>query len=335
MKKKGSRVFVGILVLIVVAFLLGPTPSDPIYNPDFPPMVSSPELAEEKIKAIDAAAGNIRPNNESRIFWANDSTKEQTEYCLLYLHGFSASPEEGNPVHINFARHFGMNAFIPRQAEHGLVTEDALLDNTPDVMWESVKQSFVLAKAMGKKIILMGCSTGGSLALKLVSDFPDDIAGLMLYSPNIRLYSKASAVLSLPWGLQIGRMISGGEYRYAESDPETDPFWYTKQRVEGVVYLQQLVKSTMKSEVFNNINTPTYLAYYYKDEENQDNTVSVEAMKWMYEELGTPDEMKRQDAFPEAGEHVLCCELTSGSWEKVQAESIKFAEDILKIDPKY
>jgi esterase/lipase len=228
-----------------------------------------------------------------------------------------------------------MNAFIPRLAEHGLVTEDALLNNTPDVMWESAKQSLVLAKALGNKIILMGCSTGGTLALKLAAEYPDDIAGLFLYSPNVSLYNKAAAILTLPWGLQIGRLIVGGDYRYTESDPETDPYWYTKQRAEGAVYLQQLVKTTMTEELFADVSVPAFVGYYYKDEEHQDNTVSVEAIKWMYEELGTPDEMKREIAFPEAGSHVMCCHLTSGSWKEVQAESIKFAQEKLNLSLKY
>ena len=257
MRNKGRKIFILILVLLVFGFLLGPKQAKPAYNTDLPSEVRSTEMAEEMIRAIDAGAGILKPGNESRLVWANDSTKEKTQYCLLYLHGYSASPEEGNPVHVNFAHHFGMNAFIPRLAEHGLVTEDALLNNTPDVMWESAKQSLVLAKALGEKIILMGCSTGGTLALKLAAEYPEDIAGLFLYSPNIRIYNKAAAILTLPWGLQIGRLIVGGDYRYTESDPETDPYWYTKQRAEGPVYLQQLVSTTMKEDLFQGyLSTP-------------------------------------------------------------------------------
>ena len=52
----------------------------------------------------------------------------------------------------------------------------------------------------------------------------------------------------------------------------------------------------------------------------------------MFDELGTPENMKRKVAFPEAGEHVITSNLLSGSWMDVQDESIKFAREILKIE---
>ena len=41
----------------------------------------------------------VKPENEARIIWQNDSLKNKTEYAVVYLHGFSASQEEGDPVH--------------------------------------------------------------------------------------------------------------------------------------------------------------------------------------------------------------------------------------------
>ena len=43
---------------------------------------------------------------------SNDSLKEKTEYAVVYLHGFSASQEEGDPVHYDFAKKFGCNLFL-------------------------------------------------------------------------------------------------------------------------------------------------------------------------------------------------------------------------------
>ncbi len=334
MKRKGLKIFLGVLLVLVIVYLAGPKMPKPEYNTELPHEVSTPELAEQMILAKDAAAGTIRPGNESIMIWANDSLKNNTPFCLLYLHGFSASPMEGNPVHVNFARHFGMNAYIPLLTEHGLETEDPLLNMSPDRLWESAKQSFVLAKALGEKVILMGTSTGSTLALKLAAEYPGDIAGLFLYSPNIRIFQKVAVVLSKPWGLQLGRGIAGGKYRLLEEDPETDAFWYNKYRVEAVVYLQQLIETTMKKGLFQRVDIPVFAGYYYKDDEHQDNTVSVKAIHWMFENLGTPENLKREIAFPEAGVHTIACELTSGSWQEVQKESIKFAQEVLKLNSK-
>ena len=93
----------------------------------------------------------IKPDNESRIIWANDSLKNKTAYCLLYVHGFSASWYEGNPAHIDFAHRYGMNLYIPLLASHGIDTTEALIDMTPDRLYESAKEALVVAQSLGRK----------------------------------------------------------------------------------------------------------------------------------------------------------------------------------------
>ena len=75
------------------------------------------------------------------------------------------------------------------------------------------------------------------------------------------------------------------------------------------------------------------MAYYYKDKTHQDNTVRVDALLEMFDELGTAESKRVKMAFPEAGNHVIGCELTSKSYNEVLAETIKFAVGILKIEP--
>jgi hypothetical protein len=75
----------------------------------------------------------IKPDNESRIIWANDSLKQQTEYCLLYLRAFRhRGTKEARYMRI-LPVAYGMNLYIPRLASHGLESEDALIDMTPDI----------------------------------------------------------------------------------------------------------------------------------------------------------------------------------------------------------
>jgi esterase/lipase len=277
----------------------------------------------------------VRPDNESRIVWANDSLMQRTDYCLLYLHGFSASWYEGYPANVEFAKHFGMNVYMPRLASHGLETEDALVDMTPDNLWESAKEALMVARTLGKKVIIMSTSTGGTLGLQLAADFPEYVDGLILYSPNIRINNGAAFLLSKPWGLQIGRKVTGGKYRITNEDFDSKEcqYWYCKYRMEAVVYLQQLVDATMKKETFSRVTAPVFLGYYFKDKSNQDETVKVSAMLKMYEQLGTSTDRKVKMAFPEAGDHVIACELTSGSVDEVIRETISFGEEVLNLNP--
>jgi hypothetical protein len=53
----------------------------------------------------------------------------------------------------------------------------------------------------------------------------------------------------------------------------------------------------------------------------------------MYEQLGSLEQQKVKKAFPEAGAHVIACELTSGCVEELLDETIAFGEQILKMHP--
>ncbi|MCA1760372.1 MAG: hypothetical protein LC658_11445, partial [Bacteroidales bacterium] len=182
---------------------------------------------------------------------------------------------------------------------------------------------------------IMSTSTGGTLALKLTADFPEYVDGLILYSPNIRINNKGAFLLSKPWGLQIGRKETGGTHRVVNDDFDSKvcQYWNCKYRVEAVVFLQQLVDETMNKQTFKNVNEPVFLGYYYKDETHQDDVVKVDAMLKMFDNLATSQELKVKMAFPEAGDHVIASEITSGAYKDVVAETIKFGEDVLKMNP--
>lgn len=330
--KRIRRFFTILLLLAILTYILGPKPDKPEMSIDVPSISASIGNIEDFVAKNDEGFP-VKPDNESRIFWADENKKERTNYSVLYLHGFSASWYEGYPAHKRFAKKFACNLYIPRLPSHGLETEDALIDMTPDALWESAKEALMVARSMGKKVIIMSTSTGGTLALNLAAVFPEYVEGLILYSPNIQINNKAAFLLSKPWGLQIGRKSNGGKYRITNDDFSSKDcqYWNCKYRMEATVYLQQLLDVTMKKETFNKVTAPVFLAYYYKDADNQDETVKVSAMEKMFKQLGTLPEKKRKMAFPNAGDHVIACELTSGAVEEVIAESIRFGTDILKL----
>ncbi|MDD4107971.1 MAG: alpha/beta hydrolase [Prolixibacteraceae bacterium] len=332
--KKFKRYLIILLLILTAAYLLGPKPPKPDLNKNLPSLPASIGNVESYVREQEKET-DVRTDNESRIVWADDSNHVRTEYCLLYLHGFSASWYEGYPVNINFARYFGCNAYLPRLASHGENRVDALIDMTPGRLWESAKESLMLARSLGKNVIIMGASTGGTLGLKLAADFPEYVDGLILLSPNIRIKNNSSFLLSRPWGLQIARSVYDGRYRITNQDTLSKEcqYWYCKYRLESIVYLQQLIDATMTSETFSSISVPVFLGYYYKDRDNQDDVVKVSAMLKMFEKLETPEGEKVKVAFPEAGSHVIASELFSGSVDDVLKETLKFGREVLNMKP--
>lgn len=333
MKKFLTTTFSLVIVLAII-YLAGPKFPAPELNKTLPQIHLQTSEVDAFVKNKNASL-KIKPDNESRIIWANDSLKNKTSYCLLYLHGFSASWFEGNPVHIDFARRYGMNLYIPLLASHGLETTDALVDMTPDRLYESAKEALIVAQSLGEKVIIMSTSTGGTLSLKLAADFPEMMDALIMLSPNIAINNSAAFLLSKPWGLQIVRSIFKGKYRVTNTDlaSEDCKYWNCKYRLEAAVFLQQLVESSMKKEVFAQVTTPVFIGYYYKDEQHQDPTVRVDAMLKMYDQLGTPESQKQKIAFPEAGTHVIGCQLFSKQWQDVEKASYRFAEEKLGLIP--
>jgi len=324
MKMRRFLISIMILTGLAASIMAAPVGARKDLNKDLPKISITSEQVKMYVNAMEAKVPNIRPRNASIVQYADENLKNQTEYCLLYLHGFSASPMEGYPTHLKLGKDLGMNLYVPRLADHGLDTPDALLKSTPENLWNSAKEALVLAKALGKKVILVGVSAGGVLALQMAADYPGDIAALILYAPCVKIATKGSWILSTPLGLQLGRMIMGGKYRVLPEDEKTNPYWNKKYRVEGTVYLQKLIDRTMKEKTFRAITQPVYTGYYYKDENHQDETVSVKSILWMFENLGTPADKKVAEAFPDAGSHVIACEFTNPNWMKVYQSTVAF-----------
>jgi esterase/lipase len=184
---------------------------------------------------------------------------------------------------------------------------------------------------MSDEVVVIGTSAGGALTLYLASRHPE-IKAIVLYSPCVKLFDASATILDKPWGLQIARLVSGGPVKKFESESKVHAnYWQLNYRIEALVALQNLVSNTMKPEVFSKIKCPVFLGYYYKNEKEQDKTVSVPAMLKMYEELGTPPGLKQKSAFPEAGAHVIASYIRSKDWLGVERDTDKFLSDIVNL----
>jgi esterase/lipase len=309
---------------LIVIYFLGPQLPKPVLN-EVLPTVASLNALDASIADMEATH-KIKLNNQAKIIWA-DSSKTQTEYAIVYLHGFSASQMEGDPVHQNIAKQFHCNLYLARLAEHGIDTTEDLMNLTADQYWESAKLAYAIGKQLGKKVILMGTSTGGTLALQLASIYPE-IAGLILYSPNIEIFDPSATLLNNPWGLQIGRTVLKSNYVDIKYKDSAYPkYWNSHYRIEAVVALQNLLEATMTEATFKKIQQPTLALYYYKDEAHQDNVVKVKAIQKMMQQLATPSNLKMEMAMPNTGNHVLASPIVSNDIVSVEKATLKFMQE--------
>ncbi|MBW2063689.1 MAG: alpha/beta hydrolase [Deltaproteobacteria bacterium] len=329
MKKKKLLIPLLVILGLTALYVSGPSPAPPSYDNSWPVLDIPVQHLDEYLRKKEAGLP-IKDDNQSRIIWAVPGRKAPTEWAMLYLHGFSASWFEGAPLHTDMASQFHMNLYIPRLAHHGLRDQEPLFHLTAESLYMSALEALSLTHKLGRKVIVMGTSTGATLGIMLAARFPDKVHALMLYSPNIRINDPFAWVLARPWGLQVARLVKGGLYNDSgDRDPVVKRYWYTRYRLEGAVALQVLLESAMTDDTFKRVTCPVFMGYYYRDEENQDPVVKVSSMLEMFEKLGTPPRYKLKIAFPGAGVHVIACAYRSKAYRKVADSSGAFLANLL------
>ena len=330
--KRTGKWLAGIILTLFLVYILGPRPAKPDFKVAEITLPHSLTELEDTINQSEKNVKGIKPDNQARIIWADTALKQKTKIAFLYLHGFSASQAEGDPVHKDIAKKYSANLYLARLSQHGIDQGDSTLINLNAQDYEaSAEKALVIAEKLGDQVIVIGTSAGGALTLYLASQHPE-IKAIILYSPCVKLYDATAVILDKPWGLQIARLASGGPVKRFDKEGEAHAqYWQLNYRLEGLVALETLVANTMKTDVFARIKCPVFLAYYYKNEQEQDNTVSVPAMLKMYDELGTPELMKEKKAIPDAGAHVIASSIRSKDWQTVENETEKFLTDKVRL----
>lgn len=330
--KRFGKWFSGILLVLLIVYLAGPKPSKPDFTLHEITLPSSLTELERSINNSEHAVRGLKPDNQARIIWADSSKKEKTKIAFLYLHGFSASQAEGDPVHRDLAKKYNANLFLSRLAEHGIDRGDSTMINlSAGELEASAEDALAIAEKIGDEVVVIGTSAGGALTLFLASRHPE-IKAIVLYSPCVKLFDKTAVILDKHWGLQIARLVSGGLTKKFHSDSQAHAnYWQLDYRIEALVALQNLISNTMKPGVFEKIKCPVFLGYYFKNEIDQDSTVSVPAMLKMFGELGIPAALKEKIAFPDAGAHVIASYIRSKDWKDVEVETDRFLSGVVKL----
>ena len=318
--------------ILVVAYLAGPKPPKPELDGILPGVTNNLAALENIINSREAMVNGIKEDNHARIIWYDSLTRKKTPYSLVYLHGFSASQGEGAPVHRNLAKKFGCNLYLSRLEGHGVQTDSAFKELTPESLLASAKEAVAVGKQIGDSVIIVGTSTGGALGIFITAENPS-IKALICYSPIIDFYDQSTFIINKPWGRNIMKMVVGADFMVYDKPEDEKKYWTTKYMIDGVIALKSFVSEAMVEATFRKITSPFFLGYYYKNDSLQDDVVSVPAMLEMFDQLGTPPEKKVSIPFPESGDHVISSYITSNDYESVERETAKFLENVVGLSP--
>ena len=114
MIRRIALLLAAIIALLAAAFFIGP-----VYRID--PRVTQPALPGDLdawLAAAERSQQDIVPGTEKSIVWAH-ADRRRTPLAIIYLHGYSATRKEVEPLCDRLAAQLGANLYYTRLAGHG------------------------------------------------------------------------------------------------------------------------------------------------------------------------------------------------------------------------
>ena len=206
-----------------------------------------PEIAGDvsewlaRAEAEVAAGTPIIGGAEKRIRWYGDNAGLRSDYVVVYLHGFSATRQEIAPVAEMVADGLEANLFETRLSGHGL--EDGALDGARAEDWlvDGV-ESLAVGRLLGERVVLIGTSTGATLALALSDhELFSHVETLVMVSPNFAPKDDTAGLLTSPGGPQLARLMLGETRSWSPANELQDRYWSTSYPTYALVEMMRLV----------------------------------------------------------------------------------------------
>jgi pimeloyl-ACP methyl ester carboxylesterase len=206
-----------VLVALTALFAAGPTPAVDTEIRFDPRRLG--EDVQGYLERSEASVAGIREGLEKEIVWAFPQSRAKTPLSIVYIHGFSASKGELRPLPDKVAEALGANLFFTRLTGHGR-TGEAMADATVNAWLNDFAEALAVGRAIGERVVVVATSTGGAIATwgATQPELMEDVAGLVLISPNYRLRAQGSEILTMPWG---GHMPGWSPARNAASSHAT------------------------------------------------------------------------------------------------------------------
>lgn len=207
-----------------------------------PEIPERPDLLDDHLRRRESRFSNIRENCEKKIVW-HAAQKEPTALAIVYIHGFSASRMETWPLCDRLAEFLEANLFYTRLCGHGqdgpAMGEARVGDWLADGM-----EAVAIGSRLGQKIILVGTSTGGTLAAWLAAQpsVAPLIHSLILISPNF--FPKNPMAAAALWSptLRLCENIFGGWRAFTVINAAQARYWTIRYPVSAIATMMQLVR---------------------------------------------------------------------------------------------
>lgn len=244
-----------IVALIAAVALLGPRarvePSLPAADP-----ASWRAFAAED-------GGGVTPGAGRGIAWigAPDSV---TDLAIVYLHGFSATRREVHPLVDTLAARLGANVFYARLAGHGQAGDSLGSAKAADWLRDTA-QALVVGRAIGRRVVLVGTSTGATLAAIAAAAPAPDLAAVVLASPNFGPRDPKAEMVLWPWGRVLTRLVAGEAREWTAANEAQAMYWTTRYPTRVIPEMMALVDAARRAPL-ERVAVPAYVVFSGRDQ---------------------------------------------------------------------
>ena len=300
------------LALVIAVGLLGPR-----VNMDISlDKVILPNNLDIYLSESESRFDDITQGTEKVIMWAG-TPGEKTAISIVSFHGFSATRQELSPLADTVAKSLNANLFYTRIAGHGRGA-DGMLDGSVNGWANDANEALEIGRRLGNKVILIGTSTGSTLATWLALQSTNtDLSAMILLSPNFYSANSNMSMLLWPWGQHIAEALIGKVRHWESKNPLHEKYWANDYATSSILPLMGLLKIVNDADI-ENINTPTQMIYSSKDK-----TISVPAVIGTFARLGSEQkELVEFNATEDPDFHALAGDLMSPSSTEILAGKI-------------
>lgn len=328
----GRRITLGLLMMSVAVALLqylGPrVATDTTVTFDPAAIGDDPEAY---LARVELQVQGIRDGLQKEIIWASPVQKTKTPLSIVYVHGFSASKGEVRPLPDKIAAALNANLFYTRLTGHG---QDgaAMISGSVNNWVNDYAEAIAIGRLIGDRVVVIATSTGGSLATWAAAQpkINNDVAAMVLISPNYGVQAAGAWFLTKSWGKQIAEIIVGKERSVNARNELQHQLWTTRYPSRALLPMAATMELGANVPI-ETIKVPTLFIFSDADKVVRSDLTRNIAARW-----GAPYELLTVEESGDPSNHVIAGDATSpsttqkiadqtiawlGMWLRVRAES--------------
>lgn len=252
-------------------------------------LARSEEIVRKRLRARGA---DIKRDQEKRVRWYGEIGKPSA-VAFVYLHGFSASPLELEPTISGLADRLHANVYYARLTAHGLTDGEEFATVRLADWRRDVDEALAIGTLLGKRLIVIGCSTGAALAIdalfrRLPSSQQPAIERLVLLSPNYGVRAAGAWLLGRKVGPLVARTVVGTHREFPVENPVHGARWTTRYRAEGLAEMMKLI-DVVDGLDFKKLDVPVLTLYTRRDEVVDAERIAARSREWSHPASRTID----------------------------------------------